>query len=153
MIARSCLDCGAVLTLPSRGYGQMVRCRPCQKARKAAISARSLRSTIGRFNSGMHSAKRRGHEWRLTEEQYAKIVSLDTRCTYCGNEVNTSGSGLDRLDDSKPYEVGNVVPSCWPCNHIRMRGAFTPDEMMRLGPILGPIWKVHLPNGAMGKRG
>jgi hypothetical protein len=84
----------------------------------------------------------------LTREQYSALIAQP--CTYCGNPLNESGSGLDRLDDSAGYTLSNLVPACWPCNWLRHRGAFTYDEMKRLGPTLGPIWKVHPPRGTQG---
>lgn len=83
--------------------------------------------------------------------EYAGLIGDGVVCSYCGNELNSTGGGLDRLDDSKAYAIDNVVPSCWPCNHIKKRGAFTFDEMMRLGPLLGPIWRVHPPGGTRGR--
>lgn len=150
-MTRQCLDCGGAFTLPRRGYASMVRCRPCQEKNRRVVTARALRSTIGRYNSGRLSALRRGHGWHLTIEQYETIITMP--CHYCGNELNATGAGLDRLRDDELYTYENVVPCCWPCNYLRMRGAFTPEEMKRLGPVLGPIWKVHPPNGTARQTG
>ena len=143
---RTCIDCTEEFALPKRGYWAMVRCQPCRQQWRKARQTKTLRSLKGRFSSGRGSAKSRGTRWELTYEQYTRLMSQGT-CDYCGNELNATGSGLDRQDDARPYTVDNVVPCCWPCNHLRKRGAFTPSEMRRLGPVLGPIWKVHPPSG------
>src|SRR5215471_13851640 len=114
---RVCVDCAGEFTLPWKGYWQ----------------------------SGRLMAIRRGITWELTLEELVALRS--NPCTYCGNALNESGAGLDRIDGDGPYTLDNAVPACWPCNFIRHRGAFTFDEMMRLGPVLGPIWRAHGPRG------
>jgi hypothetical protein len=48
-------------------------------------------------------------------------------CSYCGGPLPTAGAGLDRLDNSKGYDLDNVVPCCGDCN--RLRGdRLTPEE-------------------------
>jgi hypothetical protein len=131
----------------------MIRCRPCQTAFKRHQQSSIMRSTEGRFYHGKYNATLRGYEWTLTMDEYATLIRDDVVCAYCGNELNRTGSGLDRLDDAKPYTIDNVVPSCWPCNYLRMRGGFSYEEMRQLGPTLGPIWKVHPPNGTARQMG
>jgi hypothetical protein len=46
-----------------------------------------------------------------------------------------TGIGLDRLDDSKGYEVGNVVSCCTECNLAR-GCRFTPKEMKIIGAAI-----------------
>jgi hypothetical protein len=61
-------------------------------------------------------------------------------CHYCGIEPSnvmkgTHGrpdmnwSGLDRMDPTKGYIQGNVVPACWPCN--RAKRDMTYDNFMK----------------------
>jgi hypothetical protein len=64
--------------------------------------------------------------WLLTFEQYDKIIN--NPCHYCQVDISSGrGSGLDRLDNSKGYEMGNVVPACKACNVARNTN-FTHDE-------------------------
>ena len=68
----------------------------------------------------------RGVEWRLSREEVEELISQ--KCVYCGTEPsnvkktkNTLGeglrySGIDRVDSTKSYEKGNVVPCCKLCN-------------------------------------
>lgn len=74
-------------------------------------------------------SKRRELSCLLTEEQFTTIIILP--CNYCNNQlgstINATGSGLDRIDNSRGYELDNVVSCCVICN--RMRGDhFTPEE-------------------------
>jgi hypothetical protein len=70
-------------------------------------------------------AKNGGRTWNLTTEQAEAIFRAD--CHYCGKEPShqmrakkmNGGyvyNGIDRIDNSKGYEPGNVVPCCRRCN-------------------------------------
>lgn len=71
-----------------------------------------------------HNAKNAGREFDLDPEEVVKLIQLP--CHYCGcspsNHWKTAwGSeadynGLDRVDNSKGYVEGNVVPCCYTCN-------------------------------------
>lgn len=78
-------------------------------------------SVLVRFGVAQGAANHRGIAWLLTKEQYAKIV--EKPCYYCNNEFGNNytncGSGLDRLDNSKEYELENVVSCCQKCNFVR----------------------------------
>jgi hypothetical protein len=129
----------------------LVRCPACRVEYRRRQQHQNLRSFNGRWHVGRLGAGYRGITWDLTREEYADLIGKP--CIYCGNPLNASGSGLDRLDSEGPYVLSNVVPSCWPCNYIKRRGAFSFDEMMRLGPTLGPIWQVHPPRGTKHQMG
>ena len=78
-----------------------------------------------------HRARKFGRAWNLTAEDCNKIFCSD--CHYCGKKPshrsknqnpNTNYgdyiySGIDRVDSSKGYEIGNVVPSCGHCNKAK----------------------------------
>jgi 5-methylcytosine-specific restriction endonuclease McrA len=84
--------------------------------------------------------------FHLTLSELMVITQLP--CSYCGkvpsnvyhltyktggkNHVDTSKeircSGIDRVDSSKPYVHGNVVPCCWVCN--RMKGPMPLDKFL-----------------------
>lgn len=50
-------------------------------------------------------------------------------CIYCG-ESDWKKLGCDRIDNSKPHTIDNVVCSCWDCNHER--NAMNFDEFMAM---------------------
>ena len=98
------------------------------------------------YQGCIFNAKSRGVEFLLTKEQHEKIVSCD--CHYCGEAPRkisylvkldgnvkkldhnvtklsmsnswTLANTVDRIDSSKGYSVDNCVPSCWPCNEMKM---------------------------------
>jgi len=73
-----------------------------------------------RFNVSKAIAKKRDKEWNIPFAEYCGIISQP--CFYCGGAfgiVVTQSSGLDRLDNSKGYIVGNVVSCCTACNRLK----------------------------------
>jgi hypothetical protein len=91
-----------------------------------------------------HLERDRG--FHLTLPELKMITQLP--CSYCNKEPSniyqlrykTGGeyhvdpskeircSGIDRVDSSKDYVYGNVVPCCWVCN--RMKGAMPLDVFL-----------------------
>jgi|HubBroStandDraft_6_1064221.scaffolds.fasta_scaffold413591_2 hypothetical protein len=99
-------------------------------------SAIRNRTKIGnRFNSAKSKAKQRKKEWTLTLQEYAALVSVP--CFYCGGLLGqvTRSSGLDRLDSSKGYFLGNCVSCCGICNRIKGDN-LTADETRALVSLL-----------------
>lgn len=64
-----------------------------------------------RYQSG---ASRRDLEFSLTFEQFARIVKKN--CAYCGIMPKAGLTGVDRIDSSKGYIMGNCNPACKTCN-------------------------------------
>lgn len=69
------------------------------------------------------NARRRGYGWNLSREFVREMIAQD--CQYCGSKPlqlskarngNLRYNGLDRVDNSRGYEVDNVVPCCSICN-------------------------------------
>jgi len=73
-------------------------------------------------------SKTRGLEFNLSKEEYYSLIREP--CYYCeyllGDPVRTA-IGLDRLDTTKDYELGNVVSCCMFCNQMK-NDILTPDE-------------------------
>jgi hypothetical protein len=72
-----------------------------------------------------NAAKHHEREFNLTYEQVLALTSQE--CFYCGcppshtvSQKKYNGSytynGIDRVDSSKGYLVGNTVPCCRTCN-------------------------------------
>lgn len=79
-----------------------------------------------RFSVSKSGARRRGLGWNISKSDYEEIISR--RCEYCDGVLNPYGSGLDRIDNSKGYVIGNVVPCCKKCNWNRCDN-LTHEEM------------------------
>jgi hypothetical protein len=88
------------------------------------------------YESYKHGAKVRNYSFDLSKEEFRVITS--SQCFYCGIEPmqeikspNKNGeyiyNGIDRVDNSKGYEIGNCVPCCKTCNvakHAMAQDAF-----------------------------
>lgn len=83
-------------------------------------------------------AMSKGKAFALTREQYVALIACNA-CHYCGGELPKRGGGLDRIDNSRGYEPGNVVPCCTACNRIRGDN-LTYEEMLELAPAIKRIF-------------
>lgn len=87
------------------------------------------------------NAKTRGLDWRLSVDEFNALVSGN--CHWCGaspvkkiiphRTVNGQPlviytNGIDRLNNSGCYEIGNVVSCCEPCN--RAKGIMSETEFV-----------------------
>lgn len=152
---RACLvrcQCGVERVVTYRALrgkisSSCVACRP-KRARSIATMWRVLWNVY----------RQRGRDFHLTVSGL-KFLSL-LPCVYCGKEPSNllrrkyqadgeynyevapemalRYSGIDRLDSTKGYIHGNVVPCCWDCNKIK--GALPLDE------FLGLIARIHAHN-------
>jgi hypothetical protein len=89
-----------------------------------------------RFKKSKRTAAEKGAEWGFTFEEY--IEFLKHPCYYCGYELDQSGIGLDRIDNSRGYISGNVHPCCGECNRVRS-DRFTAAEMLIVGAAIKQI--------------
>lgn len=81
---------------------------------------------IGRAKSLIYGYRREDRKYNrgeceLTEQQ---LINLwDNGCFWCG-ETDWHKLGVDRIDNSKPHKIDNVVCSCWNCNNERQKKEF-----------------------------
>ena len=75
------------------------------------------RTIEGLFKVAKRAANRRGLSWTITIEQLSDL--RNNPCYYCGGGLPTTGHGLDRKDNSRGYEIDNVLPCCFDCNYHR----------------------------------
>lgn len=79
------------------------------------------------FQGYKKSAKIRNYKWELTKDDFKQLTQQD--CYYCGKQPSnivyerpkyTNGgykcNGVDRIDNTKGYAIGNVRPCCKQCN-------------------------------------
>ncbi len=69
-------------------------------------------------------AAKRDRSYTLTQDQFMSFWQKP--CVYCGDPIATIG--LDRIDNSKGYEMGNIVPCCKVCNGMKSDQTF--DDFM-----------------------
>ena len=106
--------------------GLDVYCKRCYKVWKIEhfVASKSRTEEAKRYRSSPHGrflnakcqAKVRKKEWTLSEIEYLDLVS--DQCFYCNGPLPIGG-GIDRLDNSKGYITGNVVPCCFRCNNLK----------------------------------
>ncbi len=86
-----------------------------------------------------NSAKRKTLVWALSDRQALYLMSQS--CAYCGappklrrisrskkakaNHAPAVVNGIDRIENDKGYECGNVVACCWTCNRLKGSMPFT----------------------------
>ena len=86
------------------------------KEKYKAIQKKHSQSLKGRYTSYKNGSKARGIAFNLTFEQF--ITFWQRPCHYCGDIVPTVG--LDRIDSSHGYLLGNVVSCCEHCNYMKL---------------------------------
>ena len=86
------------------------------KTNREKVLAQRGNTLNGRFATYKAGAKKRSLAFGLTKDQFAAFWQLP--CNYCGQEIATIG--IDRVDSSLGYVVGNCVPCCIVCNKIKL---------------------------------
>jgi len=131
-------DCGKPTTVRRNGLtsGGTKSCG-CKQKESVRRMARERRLSPGRsqrnilLKSYKTAAANRELVWALTDEQFDALISGD--CHYCDAEpvpprrrkvrTNLYGeftyNGIDRLDNTLGYVVGNVVSCCIHCNKMK----------------------------------
>ena len=74
-----------------------------------------LNRTAAAFSSYKCSAKAREIPFEISRLTFLAIQK--NPCTYCGNDMVKRG--LDRIDSSKGYILGNVCACCTRCNYLK----------------------------------
>jgi len=142
-----CVKCGRYRRKRGKGY-----CRECScRVKRAWGKTVKGRASMNRSNRKRHvsgnewhtkgksAARRRGHAWNLGIEEHRALLSEPCYSCQLPVPMMRAGVGLDRIDNSKGYVSGNVVPCCGLCNRIR-GDAFTFREMrLVLGPAIRRI--------------
>ena len=138
------IDCLTGGTIRSCGcLGIETRQANGKRQRKRSVGDAAMHQAYGVYK---HGAKRRGHIFDITEEEYYKMSSLP--CSYCGcepRELSRRGcgkefsgwvgsgvfaNGLDRVDNKVGYVLSNLVPCCGDCNKSKFK--LTVDEFKSL---------------------
>lgn len=135
---KQCKTCGKKLSKRNKsGFCQKhyledlkkntVKCPEKKRLHRNKIEQKSRRSLTGRFTQARYRAeKERGLDWGIAKSEYSELIKLP--CHYCKGEINETGAGLDRIDNTKGYLLDNVVPCCGSCN-ITRGDRLTSEEM------------------------
>jgi hypothetical protein len=123
---RHCSACGRLLPIDNffrdrlQATGHRSRCRDCSReyqrdylTRRKATGWRLKWTTPQQLHREYRRGARvRGLSFKLTVQDLESFWRRP--CAYCGEAIETVG--LDRVDNTRGYELGNVVPCCHTCN-------------------------------------
>ncbi len=70
---------------------------------------------LGAYKKCAAGAKRRGHRFEISFEEYQAIVNHP--CHYCGASDETSG--MDQVIAGEGYTLSNCAPCCSDCNEMK----------------------------------
>lgn len=95
---------------------------------------------IAKYDEYKSRAKSKKLTFRLTRIQFQQIVTED--CYICEKDGRFEELGIDRLDNTKGYQIGNVAACCWDCN--RMKSNMTMLEFRKYITRLNPNHRLAL---------
>ena len=110
-----CLDIKSISLFEKRKKDEsavMSYCKSCEKD----IDKLYQNTISGKFSRYKAKARYRKIPFSLTAEEFFSFWQLP--CNYCGNKLETCG--LDRVDSSLGYKIGNVVSCCKQCNFAKL---------------------------------
>lgn len=121
-------DCGNEITVASGllNSGNIQSCGCYRRDYfKKEYGLASFNSLWSRYVSG---ARKRKIDFSLTKDEFKYLINQN--CSYCGCEPHLKikskcdngdliYNGVDRIDSSRGYEIGNVATCCWDCNRIK----------------------------------
>lgn len=107
------------------------------------------------YNQFDRAQKTTGREQSLSYEDFLQFTGIHS-CQYCGKNINwvkysprAVGYNLDRKDNTKGYELGNIAVCCGVCNELKSSHLNYPEmkvfmrEVIKVrnkeAPILGPL--------------
>ena len=70
-----------------------------------------------RYNYFRKQAQNTNRSCDISFERF--MLFIKANCYYCGSKVQSTGSGLDRIDSTKDYTINNVVTCCHTCNWMK----------------------------------
>lgn len=74
-----------------------------------------------------NGAKQRGRVFTLTKQEFEPYCAV-VSCEFCGVEFDSDNAkSIDRIDNAKGYEPGNIACLCVACN--RMKSNHTPTSL------------------------
>lgn len=105
----------------------------------------STQTPKGRYLKIRNNARQRGYGWTLSPEEFGQLWQLP--CHYCGSPIETVG--IDRVNSTHGYEVGNVVPCCGMCNLMKNEHSVD-DWVAHMRKILSHLGSALTPSDVSG---
>jgi hypothetical protein len=130
-------ECGKIFTAygGQLSSGQTTQCGKCGRKPHLDRLHEACRLDPGKaarhatFLQTKRSSVIRGIKWDLSESDFHAMSQLP--CHYCGDTLSNCKkgkrgiygehryNGIDRVESTKGYEAGNMVPCCWRCNRSK----------------------------------
>ena len=124
VVSRRKLSCGCLLKEHRLGCGKRIS--------KLITKPNKDGPLTKLFGGYKRAASRRGYDWKLTKENFRKLIS--NKCFYCGHEPSSEifiarkktidntliYNGVDRKNNTVGYTLDNSVTSCVVCNRMKM---------------------------------
>jgi hypothetical protein len=66
------------------------------------------------WNQYVRGAKKRGLNFTIGKTLFNTLITEP--CFYCGHTNKAEVNGIDRIDNNRGYEEGNIIPCCEICN-------------------------------------
>jgi hypothetical protein len=85
------------------------------------------------YTNSKYGASKRGYIFTITYEEFRSLI-LGRQCHYCTNPA----TGLDRIDNSKGYEMANIIACCKVCN--KMKSTLDQEQFLE---IIQQIYSKH----------
>jgi hypothetical protein len=138
----TCKRCGFV------GPGADIACKPCRKF--DALTGNANRARSDGSSPGVTFTREEFSQW--FEEQTALscrycrvpegIIPVLGLKTQMGHDLKYLG--IDRINNDKGYEMGNIALCCYACNKVK-GNVFSDDEMRDyVGPQISKIWNYRV---------
>lgn len=138
----SCPTCGTTDTSLRYSSGKIRRCANCQAYDNVVRNSKFERKHVPSPELNMTRAEYL--EWALAQRRvckYCGILESDLEALSLRTSIGRilQKLGVDRLDNERGYEIGNIALCCFVCNKTKSN-VFTTKEMLSIGPIVGQIW-------------
>jgi hypothetical protein len=131
-------DCGNESTVQvgtlTNGTSKSCGCLAAEIKRRPRPQLAKTDSVFNRIlNNYKQGAKRRGIAWALSTQDFKSLTA--SNCHYCGDEPSNvytarghvsqtyTWNGVDRIDNSIGYLIGNCVPCCSKCNLMKNKSS------------------------------
>lgn len=141
-----CIRCGEQNQSQHYKSGKMKLCKNCQRYSNLVS------------NSNVKRKRCRSPLVLVTEPEFATWVRSKPKvCFYCGISeeqleridiksnigLRVESLGVDRLDSSGDYSLGNIELCCFVCNRVKS-AVFTSEEMGLIGAKIGEVWLARM---------